>query len=134
ISVGLSRTGRKPGKEVLVARKLSWRDSAGRERLKDIGLTLHEGKILAVAGVDGNGQSDLVDVLAGLKLPSEGTIELDGKNITRATVSNRLRTGLAYIPVDRAATSLVAGMSIEENLGLRDFDQPPYRRGGGVFP
>jgi general nucleoside transport system ATP-binding protein len=129
ISVGLSRTDRKPGKEVLVARKLTWRDSAGRERLKEIDFTLHEGEILAVAGVDGNGQSDLVDVLAGLKLPSEGTIELDGKNITRATVSNRLRTGLAYIPVDRAATSLVAGMSIEENLGLRDFDQPPFRRG-----
>jgi simple sugar transport system ATP-binding protein len=129
VSVGLGRSEREPGKEVLVARKLTWRDSAGRERLKEIDFTLHEGEILAVAGVDGNGQSDLVDVLAGLKLASEGTIELDGKNITRATVSNRLRTGLAYIPVDRAATSLVAGMSIEENLGLRDFDQPPFRRG-----
>ena len=129
ISVGLSRTDRQPGKEVLVARKLTWKDSTGRERLKEVDLSLREGEILAVAGVDGNGQSDLVDVLAGLKLPSEGSIELDGRDITRARVGNRLKAGLAYIPVDRAATSLVAGMTIEENLGLRDFDRPPYRRG-----
>jgi general nucleoside transport system ATP-binding protein len=129
ISVGLSRTDRKPGKEVLVARKLTWRDSDGRERVREIDLSLREGEILAVAGVDGNGQSDLVDVLAGLKLPSEGTIELDGRDITRIPVGNRLRAGLAYIPVDRGATSLVAGMTIEENLALRDFDRPPYRRG-----
>jgi len=129
ISVGLSRTDRQPGKEVLVARKLTWKDSTGRERLKEVDFSLHEGEILAVAGVDGNGQSDLVDVLAGLKPANEGSIELDGRDITRATVGNRLKAGLAYIPVDRAATSLVAGMTIEENLGLRDFDRSPYRRG-----
>jgi len=54
---------------------------------------------------------------------------MDGREITRATVASRLTAGLGYIPVDRATTSLVPGMTIGENIGLRDFDHPPYRRG-----
>ncbi len=79
--------------------------------------------------MDGNGQTDLVDVLAGLKFPTTGTITLNGRNQTRTTVSDRLTAGLAYIPVDRGTTGLVPGMTIEENLGLRDFNRPPLRRG-----
>jgi simple sugar transport system ATP-binding protein len=129
VSSGLERTDRKAGPEVLVVRQLTLRDSSGRERLRDINFSLREGEILAVAGVDGNGQTDLVDTLAGLKIPSAGAVTMDGREITRATVANRLRAGLGYIPVDRATTSLVPGMTIGENIGLRDFDHPPYRRG-----
>jgi ABC-type uncharacterized transport system ATPase subunit len=97
--------------------------------LRDINFNLRESEILAVAGVDGNGQTELVDVLAGLKLPTEGTIALNGRDLTRKTVSDRLAAGLAYIPVDRGTTGLVPGMTVEENLGLRDFNFPPWRRG-----
>jgi ABC-type uncharacterized transport system ATPase subunit len=129
VSSGLIRIDRRAGPEVLVVRDLGLRDSSGYQRLHDINLTLREGEILAIAGVDGNGQTDLVDVLAGLKFPTTGTITLSGRNLTRTAVSDRLAAGLAYIPVDRGTTGLVPGMTIEENLGLRDFNFPPLRRG-----
>ncbi|MBV9273607.1 MAG: ABC transporter ATP-binding protein [Verrucomicrobia bacterium] len=129
VSTELNRVDRRPGAEVLVMRGVGMRDSSGRERLHDIDLSLREGEIVALAGVDGNGQTDLVDVLAGLKYPTRGTITVSGRDLTRATITDRLANGVAYIPVDRATTSLVPGMTIEENLGLRDFDQPPFRRG-----
>jgi simple sugar transport system ATP-binding protein len=70
-----------------------------------------------------------VDLLAGIMNPSEGRIVFGGKEITRAGVQARLNAGIAYIPVDRGSTSLVPGMSIENNLALRDFARPPFRRG-----
>ena len=90
---------------------------------------MKKGEILALAGVDGNGQAELVDVIAGLKSATSGRISLAGRDITSASVSARLAAGVAYIPVDRSTTSLVPGMTIEDNLGLRDFDRPPWRRG-----
>jgi general nucleoside transport system ATP-binding protein len=129
VNTGLNRTDRVAGPEVLVVRGVGLRDASGRERLHDINLSLREGEILAVAGVDGNGQTELADVLAGLKLPTSGTIMLNGRDLTRTTVPARLVSGLAYIPVDRATTGLVPGMTIEENLGLRDFKHAPLRRG-----
>jgi ABC-type uncharacterized transport system ATPase subunit len=68
-------------------------------------------------------------VLAGLKVPMRGHIMLGGRDITSASVKARLAAGLAYIPVDRVNTSLVLGMAIEDNLGLRDFERLPLRRG-----
>ena len=130
VSAEVERTERSPGPEVLAVRGLSRRDEAGVERLRDVTLSLLAGEIFAIAGVDGNGQVDLVDVIAGLKLPDQGSIMLGGRDITRAGVRARLAAGISYIPVDRAGTSLVPGMSVEDNLALRDFTRPPLSRGG----
>jgi len=124
------RPERAPGPEVLVLERLSRRDEAGIERLRDVTLSLRAGEILAIAGVDGNGQADLVDVIAGLKAPDQGCIMLNGRDITHASVRARLAAGISYIPVDRANTSLVPGMSVEDNLALREFDRPPLSRNG----
>jgi simple sugar transport system ATP-binding protein len=113
------------GPAVLNVAKLSWRDEQGMERLRNITFSLHAGEILAIAGVDGNGQSDLADVLAGLRRATEGEIELSGQDITDEPANKRLAAGLAYIPVDRATTSLAPAMSVADNLALRDFDQVP---------
>jgi ABC-type uncharacterized transport system ATPase subunit len=129
VGSSLARTKRAAGLEVLVVRDLGLRDSSGCQRLQDINFILREGEILAIAGVDGNGQTGLVDALAGLKGATSGTLLLNGRNLTKATVSERLVAGLAYIPVDRGTTGLVPGMTIEENLGLRDFNLPPLRSG-----
>ena len=108
---------------------LTLRDQSGFERLREITFSLKKGEILALAGVDGNGQAELVEVIAGLKSATSGRILLAGRDIASASVTARLAAGVAYIPVDRSSTSLVPGMTIEDNLGLRDFDRPPWRRG-----
>ncbi len=102
----------------------------GVERLAPISFSLRAGEILAIAGIDGNGQTELAECLAGLRLPTAGGIDLDGHDITLASVGERTELGLAYIPVDRATMSLVTGMSVSDNLALRDFDKPPLSRRG----
>jgi general nucleoside transport system ATP-binding protein len=129
ISAPPTRTICAAGAEILAVRELTLRDASGLERLSQISFSLREGEILALAGVDGNGQVELAETLAGIRSPSSGTVTLDQRDITKASVLDRLTAGLAYIPVDRSTTSLVPGMTIEENLGLRDFNRPPWRRG-----
>jgi ABC-type uncharacterized transport system ATPase subunit len=87
------------------------------------------GEILGVAGVDGNGQIELVETLAGSRRARGGAITLDGRDITQSSVAERVKRGLAYIPADRAHTALVRDMSIAENLMLRDSRRPPYGKG-----
>ncbi len=90
---------------------------------------VRSGEILGVAGVDGNGQLELVETLTGLRPARGGAVALDGRDVTRSTVAARMALGMAYMPADRAHTALVKGMSITENLMLRDSRRPPYRRG-----
>jgi ABC-type uncharacterized transport system ATPase subunit len=87
------------------------------------------GEVLGVAGVDGNGQIELVETLAGLRRGEGGSIALDGDDITCASVANRTRSGLAYMPADRASTALVKSLPIRDNLMLRDSDRSPYASG-----
>ena len=87
------------------------------------------GEILGVAGVDGNGQIELAETLAGLRRPQAGVVTLDGRDVTRASVAARVNAGMAYMPADRSSTALVRGMTIAENLMLRDSRRPPYARG-----
>ena len=88
------------------------------------------GEILGVAGVDGNGQLELVETLTGLRRADSGAIMLNGVDVTRAPVAARVRAGMAYMPADRSSTALVRNMSVAENLMLRDSDRSPYVRGG----
>ncbi len=87
--------------------------------LAGVDFELRGGEVLGVAGVDGNGQIELVETLAGIRGVGSGRILLDGRDITRISVAARIRVGLAYIPADRAYTSLVQHMSIAENFLLR---------------
>ena len=98
--------------------------------LADIAFDLRAGEILGVAGVDGNGQFELVETLAGLRRASAGSVALDGRDITHASVAARVRAGMAYIPADRSHTALVQAMSVAENLMLRDTNRAPYGRRG----
>lgn len=102
-------------------------------RAKDLGpldLDVRAGEILGIAGVDGNGQLELAEAIAGLRAVEGGTILLDGKDITGATTAARTEAGLAYMPADRSTTALVKSMTIAENLMLRDSHKRPYSAAG----
>ncbi|HET9019889.1 MAG TPA: ATP-binding cassette domain-containing protein, partial [Acetobacteraceae bacterium] len=96
--------------------------------LAGIDLDLRAGEVVGVAGVDGNGQLELAETLAGLRPARAGRIVLDGRDITAAPVAARVAAGLAYMPADRAHTALVRAMTVGENLMLRDGFLPPARR------
>jgi len=99
-----------------------------------IDFELRAGEILGVAGVDGNGQLELAEVLAGLRRADAGSVALNGRDITHANAATRISAGLALVPADRARTSLVRSMSVSENLMLRDSGRAPYSRRGILRP
>ena len=102
--------------------------------LSSLTFEVRGGEILGVAGVDGNGQIELVETLAGLRRARSGAIALDDRDITQLSVAERMELGLAYMPADRAHTALVKSMSVAENLMLRDSGRPPYGRGPFLTP
>jgi simple sugar transport system ATP-binding protein len=128
VSAALPRATPRPGGAPLLSvAGLTVAGPAG-DGLSDVSFDLAPGEVLAVAGIDGNGQSALVEAIAGLRRPEAGRIALLGRDVTRAGVAARVRAGLAYIPADRGMTSLVQAMSIAENLALRDIGRPPHSR------
>ncbi len=108
--------------------------SLGGTGLGSVSFDVRGGEILGVAGVDGNGQIELAETLAGLRRPRAGSIALDGRDITDASVAARVGAGMAYMPADRSSTALVRSLSIGENLMLRDSRRAPYARGLFLAP
>lgn len=106
-------------------------DERGCETLRDASLTLHEGEIVGIAGVAGNGQSELLDVLAGLIQPARGVIRLDGKILNAAdrNPARLRRLGLMHIPEDRQRTGLVTAFTAAENAILGYHDDPAFGPG-----
>ncbi len=99
-------------------------------RLAGVSLSLREGEVLGIAGVQGNGQAELVDVLLGAERPTAGRIELGGKRLDGLETREVLAAKVGYVPEDRRAQGLVDGFSIAENLILDSFDREPFSRGG----
>lgn len=117
------RTQRTAGEERLAVHDLSL------PGLSSLSFKVRGGEIVGVAGIDGNGQIELAEALAGIRRAETGTITLDGTNVTHAPVATRVQAGMAYMPADRSYTALVRTMSVAENLMLRDSNRPPYARG-----
>jgi len=122
----------RPGAVVLSARNLEVRDHQGTRRLRGVNLELRAGEIVAVAGVSGNGQSELLAALAGLIQPSAGEVHLAGHDLAAEELGPRARRklGLAHVPEDRLKMAVVARFSAEDNAILGYQDQPEYQRGG----
>ena len=93
-------------------------------------LTVHGGEIVGIAGVAGNGQSELADLIAGLLPVTAGTIKLSEKDVTRASVAERRNTGLANIPEDRYKRGLAVGGTVSDNLALGMQNKAPLSSGG----
>ena len=98
----------------------------GKAILNNISLAIHSGEIMGVAGVSGNGQKPLAEAIAGLQSLAAGEITLGGQNATRLSPSQRLETGLSYIPEERMHDGVVKDFSVSENLILQDHPRPPF--------
>ena len=132
----VEKTPRQRGAPVLEAAGLTVVDARGHETLREASLTLHEGEIVGIAGVAGNGQSELLDVLAGLIQPARGVIRLDGRILNAADRSpaNLRRLGLMHIPEDRQKAGLVTAFAAAENMILGYHDDPAFGPGPLLSP
>jgi simple sugar transport system ATP-binding protein len=106
----------KPGEPVLEIRDLHVTGARGVAALRGVSLSVRAGEILGIAGVEGNGQSELVEAIVGLRPVDSGTISIGGHEVTRATVRNRYSAGLAHIPEDRHDRALILDYPISDNL------------------
>jgi simple sugar transport system ATP-binding protein len=97
--------------------------------LLDVNLTISEGEILGVAGVAGNGQKELAEVLTGLRPLQQGTIILDGVDLSSASATHITRAGVGHIPEDRISTGMIRSASVIHNSILREYKQPPISQG-----
>lgn len=117
-----------PGAPVLSIKGLCAVDGRGAATLKGIDLTLRQGEVLGIAGVDGNGQRELSEVITGLSNNTAGTILLGDACIDQLSPKQRYESGIGFVPEDRHATGLILSLSVAENLFLRSVDRPPATR------
>ena len=120
----------KPGEVVLSLRGLRIRDDRLEVAVDGIDLDVRAGEILAIAGVQGNGQTELVEAIVGLRSVDDGTMTIDGNSIIGAKPRQVADLGVAHIPEDRGRDGLINPMSVAENYILDSYHRPPYSRRG----
>lgn len=134
VSLTVDKGPAKPGEVILAIENLTVRDATGRALVSDVSFQIRAGEILAVAGVQGNGQSELAEAMIGLQEFVEGSIKIDGEELVGASVHKSLHSGIAYVPESREVDGLVGSFSIAENLVLDLHDMAPYASGIRMFP
>ena len=129
VQLRVTKPPARPGEVRLDVQDLTVAGEEDQPALDAMSLQVRAGEILGVAGVQGNGQTELCEALLGLRPAAGGSVRLDGHDLTHATPRQRLRAGIGYIPEDRQEDGLVAGFSVAENLVLDVYDRPPYASG-----
>ncbi|MGH3864242.1 ABC transporter ATP-binding protein [Actinokineospora sp.] len=114
---------------VLEARGLTVTSADGRKLLDNVSFTIHAGEVLGIAGVEGNGQAELVETLMGIRQPTSGSVHLGGKDITRTSTKHRREAGMGYIPEDRHRQGVLLEASLWENRVLGHQTRKPNARG-----
>jgi general nucleoside transport system ATP-binding protein len=123
-----------PGDLLLDVKELRVLDDRGIEKVRDLSLSVHAGEIVGIAGVDGNGQTELIDAIAGLRKVESGSVEVACRALANASAREMFDAGLGHIPEDRQRRGLVLEFSIAENVALHDYAKPPDARWGWLFP
>jgi simple sugar transport system ATP-binding protein len=123
-----------PGDSLLEVEDLHVVDDRGIEKVSGVSFAVRAGEIVGIAGVDGNGQTELIDAIAGLRRVQSGTIKVAGKECRHATPREMLDVGVGHIPEDRQRRGLVLEFSIAENIALHDYAEPPDAKWGWLFP
>lgn len=133
VALNARTTASHPGDVILHVSDLSVLDDRKLQAVKRVSFELRAGEILGIAGVDGNGQTELVEAIVGMRSAVNGSIHFAGRDITRDTVSDRIKAGISYVPQDRQRDGLVLPFTLTENLMLRDL-KPPYAKRGWLTP
>ena len=130
VSFKVNKKPAKPGDVVLDIKNLSVKNNKKVLGLKDFSIDVRAGEIVGIAGVEGNGQSELIEAITGLRKSESGTINFKNKDITRESIRNRINSGIAHIPEDRHKRGLVLDYTIEENMVLEVYDKKPFSNKG----
>ena len=122
-----------PGKKILEIKNICVNDRIGVEKVHNFSIDVHAGEIVGIAGVDGNGQTELLYAISGLSPIKSGQILLNGVDISKKSIRERIEIGLGHIPEDRHKHGIVGGFSIAENTVLKDFYTSKYTGTFGVL-
>jgi general nucleoside transport system ATP-binding protein len=123
-----------PGEVLLEVEDLHVRDERGIEQVNGVTLNVRAGEIVGIAGVDGNGQTELIDAITGLMKIESGSVRVAGREFRHASARDMLDAGVGQIPQDRQHRGLVLEFSIAENIALHDYSKEPNARLGWLYP
>jgi general nucleoside transport system ATP-binding protein len=124
----------RPEGSLLEVSDLSVLDDRGLEAVRGVSFSVRAGEIVGIAGIDGNGQAELIDALTGLRRPQHGSIKVAGEELAGSGARDFLDEGMGHIPVDRHRRGLVLDFSLAENVALHDYRTPPSSKLGWLFP
>lgn len=133
VSLKVDKKESQPGEVVLSIRNMTVPSKIHRNNaVKDVSFDVRRGEIVCIAGIDGNGQTELVQALTGLEKMTSGSINLCGKDISKASIRERSVVGISHIPEDRQKYGLVLDYTLEENLVLQRYWQPQFQNKGFI--
>jgi simple sugar transport system ATP-binding protein len=130
----VDKTVARPAEPLLEVEDLRVLDDRELEIVRGVSLDVCAGEIVGIAGVDGNGQTELIEALTGLRSVQSGEFRLAGSRLTGASTHKILDSGMGHIPEDRQLRGLVLEFELAENIALHDFDRPPNSRLGWLIP
>jgi simple sugar transport system ATP-binding protein len=129
VKLNIDKEPASPGAEMVTVDDVRIADDAGQVIVDGVSFSVRGGEIYALAGVQGNGQTEITEALVGLTPVESGTISLDGRDITRSKTDDILENGVGYVPEDRLHDGLIGSFSVAENLILDQYDRAPYSKG-----
>lgn len=131
VSFSVDKKPRQPGETVLKVDHMTVPGKVhGKDAVKDVSFNVRRGEIVCIAGIDGNGQNELVQALTGLEKMSAGRLIFEGTDITHATIRERSKRGISHIPEDRHKHGLVLDYSLEQNMVLQRYWAPEFQKAG----
>ncbi len=116
--------------DVLTVEHMTVKNENKFDVVKDVSFTVRGGEIFAIAGVSGNGQTEIADAITGMLKIDSGTVKLDGRDITGLSIRQRAEAGISYIPEDRHGTGVVMDFTLRDNLALRKYHKEPFSKKG----
>ena len=130
VSFKVEKQEAKPKEEVLKVENLSVKNNKKVLGLKNFSLSVRKGEIVGIAGVEGNGQTELVEAITGMRPVEEGKIVFNGKDITNSSIRERIDLGIAHIPEDRHKRGLILDYTVENNMVLKAYKNEPFSKNG----
>ena len=129
VKLEIEKEAREPGQEILAVHDLRVVDPSGQVTVDGVSFSVRGGEIYALAGVQGNGQTELTEALVGLENVESGAVVLEGHDVTRAGIDAMIGLGVGYVPEDRLHDGLISSFSVAENLVLDLYHREPFSRG-----